>query len=166
MRIGVGSDHLGVVLKASLPSHLRERGEPVQDFGAMTDEPVDYPDIAAVVCEALLDGEIERAVLICGTGLGMAIAANKHAGVYAASATDPYTARAAQQSNGAQVLTLGANVVGPGLACEIIDAWLDAHFQGGRSSRKLAKIRRIEQGQRHGPQPREPRRAVTGGRPV
>lgn len=142
--IGLGSDHNGFLLKQELLSFLEERGEEVGDFGTYSDAPVDYPDIAAAVAQALRAGRVERGILICGTGLGMAIAANKIPGVYAAPVTDVYAARKARESNNAQVVTLGAQLVDVPLAFAIVEAWLQAEFQGGRSSPKVAKIRCLE----------------------
>jgi len=143
--IGIGSDHHGFALKQRLCSYLAERGRQVRDFGAFSDEPVDYPDVAAAVARAAQSGVIEQGILICGTGLGMAIAANKVPGIFAAPVTDTYTARLARESNNAQIITLGANVVGPGLACAMVEAWLTAEFRGGESARKLDKIRALEE---------------------
>ena len=142
--IGLGSDHNGFALKDRLYSFLAERGEKLRDFGVFSDEPADYPDVAVTVAEATRGGLVERAILVCGTGLGMAIAANKVPGVFAAPVADLYTARLARQSNDAQIIALGANVVGGGLACLIVEAWLAAEFRGGRSARKVGKIRAIE----------------------
>lgn len=142
--IGLGSDHNGVVLKRELLLFLEERGEEVQDFGTSSEGPVDYPDIAARLAEAVREGLVERGILVCGTGLGMAIAANKIPGVYAAPVTDVYTARKARESNNVQIIALGARVVDAPLALAIVEAWLEAEFRGGASSRKLAKIRCLE----------------------
>ena len=142
--IGIGSDHCGFALKQRLCSHLASQGQDVWDFGSFSDEPVDYPDIALAVAEAVRVGLIDRGILVCGTGLGMAIAANKVTGVFAAPVTDPFTARLARERNETQIITLGANVIGPGLACEIVDAWLAARFRGGESARKVGKIRAFE----------------------
>jgi len=144
MTIGLGSDHNGFALKQRLRSFLVERGENVREFGAFSHEPIDYPDIAVAVAEAVQAGLIQRGILVCGTGLGMAIAANKVPGIFAAPVTDPYTARLARQSNNAQIITLGANVVSTDLACAIVEAWLAAEFRGGRSARKVGKIRAVE----------------------
>ncbi len=159
MMIGLGSDHNGFALKERLRSYLAERGERVRDFGTFSDEPVDYPDIAVVVAEAVQAGLIERGVLVCGTGLGMAIAANKVPGIFAATVADPYTARKARESNNAQIITLGGNTLEIGVACEIIEAWLAAEFLGGRSARKVGKIRALEQRYRRDAQ----RTLVAGG---
>jgi ribose 5-phosphate isomerase B len=145
VRIGFGSDHLGFGLKEHLLQWCLGRGVPVCDFGAYSDAPVDYPDIALRVGEAVREGSIDRAVLVCGTGLGMAIAANKVPGVYAAPVWNVETARRARTSNNAQVITLGALIVDADLACTLVDAWLAAEFQGGRSARKVAKIAAAEQ---------------------
>ena len=143
--IGLGSDHNGFALKQKLLSFLVERGEEVHDFGTFSDAPVDYPDIAAALAEAVRDGLIERAILVCGTGLGMAIAANKVPGAYAAPVVDACTARKARESNGAQIITLGAQLLDPPLAFAVADAWLKADFRGGDSARKVAKIRSLEE---------------------
>ncbi len=144
MTIGIGSDHNGFALKQRLRSFLAERGEKVRDFGTFSHEPIDYPDIAVAVAEAAQAGLIPRGILVCGTGLGMAIAANKVPGIFAASVADLYTARLARQSNNAQIITLGANVVSSDLACAIVEAWLAAEFRGGRSARKVGKIHAVE----------------------
>ncbi len=143
--IGLGCDHNGFGLKQRLHSFLTEYGEEVWDFGTFSREPVDYPDVAVAVAEAARAGLIERGILVCGTGLGMAIAANKVPGIFAAPVVDPDTARLACMSNDAQIITLGANLVGPGLACAIVEAWLTAKFRGGRSARKVNRIRTLEQ---------------------
>lgn len=145
LAVGIGSDHHGFALKQRLCSYLAERGQRVRDFGTFSDEPVDYPDVAVAVARAAQAGLIEQGILICGTGLGMAIAANKVPGIFAAPVTDAYTARLARESNNAQIITLGANVVGPGLACAIVEAWMTAEFRGGESARKVDKIRALEE---------------------
>lgn len=144
MTIGIGSDHNGFALKQRLRSFLAERGKKVRDFGAFSHEPIDYPDIAVAVAEAAQAGLIQRGILVCGTGLGMAIAANRVPVIFAASVTDLYTARLARQSNNTQIITLGANVVSGDLACAIVEAWLTAEFRGGRSARKVGKIHALE----------------------
>jgi ribose 5-phosphate isomerase B len=145
--IGLGSDHNGFELKSRLRAHLAARGERVWDFGCFSHQAVDYPDVAVVVAEAVRDRLIERAILVCGTGLGMAIAASKVPGIYAVPVTDARTARLARERNNAQIITLGATVVRPEIACEIVTAWLDAEFRGGDSARKIAKIRALEERQ-------------------
>lgn len=138
--LAVGSDHLGAGLRSAIRDHLIERGYEVTDFGIGPGEEVDYPDIAAPVARAVASEEYSRAILVCGTGIGMAIAANKVAGVRAASVGDVYSAVKSRTSNNAQILCLGAQVVGPGLALELVDAWLGSEFGGGRSAPKVAKI--------------------------
>lgn len=145
--IGIGSDHNGFKLKRRLCAHLAERCKEIWDFGCFSHEPVDYPDIAAAVAGAVQIGLIERGVLVCGSGLGMAIAANKVPGVYAVPVTDARTARLARERNNAQIITLGATVVEPERACAIVDAWLDTEFRGGDSARKIEKIRALEERQ-------------------
>ncbi len=141
MKVAIGSDHLGYELKALLRDELAALGHEPVDFGCdgATDE-VDYPDVAAPLAQAIADGELERGVLVCGTGLGMAITANKIPGVRAACCHDTYSAERSRRSNNAQVLCLGALVVGPALARELLHRWLESEFDGGRSARKVAKI--------------------------
>lgn len=150
MLIGIGSDHLGFALKQRLCVCLAELGEEVLDLGAFCDQPADYPDVAAAVAEAVRAGVIDRGILVCATGLGMAIAANKVPGIRAAPVHDTYTARLAMERNHAQVIAIGANVVGPGLACEMVQVWLHAQFRGGESERKVEKIQALEAQYRRG----------------
>jgi len=140
MRIAIGADHHGFQLKELLKEHMTALGHDVQDHGCHSVDEVDYPDVAVVVAEDVAAGEAERAVLVCGTGIGMAIAACKVPGVRAAAVSDPYSAERAQKSNNAQVLCLGAKVVGTEVATLLLDLWLESEFQGGASARKVAKI--------------------------
>lgn len=144
MRIAVGADRLGRELKDALKAHLITGGHDVVDFGCSADEDVDYPDVAATVSASVLDGGTDRAVLVCGTGLGMAIAANKVRGIRAAVVSDPYSAERAAKSNNAQVLCLGAQVIGATVAPMLVDIWLDSEFDAARSGRKVAKIDALE----------------------
>jgi len=143
--IGIGSDDLGFALKERIREFLAQRGESVHDFGVYSAEPADYPDIGVRVAEAVRSGLIERGVLVCGTGLGMAIVANKVSGVFAAPVNSVELATAARRSNDAQIITLGGRVVSPDEAAEIVEAWLAARFKGGGSSRKVAKVRLVEE---------------------
>ena len=142
--IGIGCDKAALELKEVLVEFLEERGYVVKDFGCHSNDPVDYPDVAVEVAEAVAVGEHERAILCCGTGLGMSIVANKVPGVRAAQCHDVYSAERARKSNNAQVLTMGARVIGPELAKTVLEAWLDSEFQGGRSTPKVAKIEEID----------------------
>jgi ribose 5-phosphate isomerase B len=145
MKIAIGADCNGLALKDHLKAHLEALGHDVQDFSEPDlDEEVDYPDVAHDVSKAVAADRFERAVLVCGTGIGMAIVANKVPGVRAATASDPYSAERARKSNDAQVLCLGSLVVGREVAALLVDHWLDSEFQGGRSARKVAKIVAID----------------------
>lgn len=140
MKIAVGADDIGYPLKEAICLHLQALGHEVIDFGVHDTAAVDYPDVAVAVARQVAAGIYERAILVCGTGIGMAIAANKIAGVRAASVSDPYSAERARKSNNAQVLCLGSRVVAPHVATIIVDHWLASEFQGGASARKVAKI--------------------------
>lgn len=142
MKIAIGSDEAAYDLKEILLAHLKERGVDVTDFGTYNAQPVIYPDIAFTVAERVVAGEYKRAVLLCGTGIGMAISANKVPGIRAAQCHDTYSAERASRSNDAQIVTIGARVVGPELAKAIVDTFLAAEFDGGRS---VPKVRRIQQ---------------------
>ncbi len=147
MRVAIGSDDAGAALKTTIAAHLTERGVEVRDFGVAPDVSADrdYPDVAVEVASEIASGREERGILICGTGIGMAIVANKVPGVRAAQAHDTYSAERARKSNDAQVLTMGARVIGPELAKAIVDAWLDSEFAGGGSTSKVEKMNRIDQ---------------------
>jgi ribose 5-phosphate isomerase B len=142
--IVIGADHFGLALKNVLRDHLRSLGYTVEDMGVHDETAVDYPDIGASLAQAVGRGSFERGILVCGTGAGMAIVANKIRGVRAVCINDPYTAERAVGSNNAQVVTLGSQVVGPGAAVKLIDIWLASEFQGGRSTAKVEKIDRLE----------------------
>ena len=149
MKIAVGSDDVGFELKTLVSEFLKSQGHEVDDFGPPTPEPVDYPDVAEKLAVAVGEGKYTRGILICGTGIGMAIVANKVPGVRAAQAHDVYSAERARKSNAAQILTMGARVIGPELAKMIVKAWLDSEFTGGGSARKVDKINRIDERFRH-----------------
>jgi ribose 5-phosphate isomerase B len=148
VRIAVGADANGYGLKEVVKRHLHGRGFDVVDYGVGAEEDVDYPDVAEPVARAVAAGEVDRAVLVCGTGLGMAIAANKVHGVRAAPVTDPYSAERAIKSNDARVLCLGSLVVGTEVAKLLVDHWIDGEFAGGNSGRKVAKIEALDQRER------------------
>jgi ribose 5-phosphate isomerase B len=148
MRIAVGADANAVDLKEHIKAHLEGLGHEVVDYGLAPGEDVDYPDVGEPVARAVAEGEVERAVLICGTGLGMAIVANKVHGVRAAPVTDPYSAERAIRSNDARVLCLGSLVVGRSVAPLLVDHWLAGEFAGGNSGRKVAKIEDLDDRER------------------
>ena len=144
MRVAIGSDHRGFALKEALKELLGELGHEWVDFGCEGEEPVDYPDIARPLGEAVAAGEYERGILICGNGVGMSIAANKVKGVRAALCQNSFTARLARRHNDANILCLGAWCIGRGLAEEIVRVFLSEDFEGGRHARRLEKIRAME----------------------
>jgi ribose 5-phosphate isomerase B len=146
MKIVVGSDHFGYPLKEDLKVYLQEMGHEAVDLGCQNpDEPVDYPDVAIAVAREIATGTYERGILICGTGIGMAIVANKIPGVRAACCHDPYSAERARKSNDAQIITMGSQVIGFALGRQILDHWLASEFAGGRSTSKVEKIKRLDQ---------------------
>lgn len=140
MRIAIGSDHAGLRLKQALAEHLLELGHEIEDVGTHSDESTDYPDYAHQVARRVLDGDAERGVLVCGTGHGMAMAANKNPGIRAACVLDAFSARMVGLHNDANVLCLGQRTTGEGLAVDLLDAWLGARFEGGRHARRVGKM--------------------------
>lgn len=144
MRIAIASDHAGFGLKEAIIRFLREEGHEVLDLGPFDASPVDYPDFGRQVAERVSKGEVEAGVLLCGTGVGMAVVANKFPGVRAALVNHVFTARQAKEHLNANVLCLGGQVTGEGLARAMVKVWLEARFQGGRHSRRLSKIEAIE----------------------
>ena len=143
-RIAIGADHTGLKLKAALIDHLRKQGRAVTDMGTLTEDPVDYPDIAGTVARAVARKEADAGIVIDGAGLGSAIAANKVRGVRAAMCSTPTLARYAREHNGANVLTLGSSLVDAAAAREIVDLWLSTPMREARYIRRLLKIRRLE----------------------
>jgi len=138
--IGLGNDEAAVGLRVTLTQHLESLGFTVDGVGPQdATDSVDYPDVAVEVAQRILRGDYERGILLCGTGIGMAIAANKVAGIRAAQAADTYSAERARKSNNAQIITIGARTVGPELAKSIIDAWLASEYDG-RSDSKVNKL--------------------------
>jgi ribose 5-phosphate isomerase B len=146
MRIAIGSDHRGCALKADVMKILAEEGYEYQDFGCYTEDAVDYPDIAIQVAEAVVKGDFERGVLICGTGIGMCISANKVRGIRAAQCYDGFTAKRARQHNDAQICCLAAEA-GKARVASILEVFLTTDFEGGRHIARVEKIRKIEEEQ-------------------
>ena len=142
--LAIGADHGGINLKEILKNYLDERGIEVKDFGTYDSSSCDYPDIAEKVCGAILSGECERGILVCGTGIGMSIAANKVSGIRAAHVTDTYSARMAREHNNAHIICLGERITGCDLAVEIVKSYLDAEFLGGRHQTRVDKIMALE----------------------
>ncbi len=147
MKIAIGCDEAACDLKEIVKRHLLRQGHEVVDFGTHDNEPVLYPDIGIAVAEAIVGGRHERGVLLCGTGIGMAISANKVPGIRAAQAHDTYSAERASRSNDAHIITLGARVVGAELAMVIVDRFIGSTFDGGTSSLKVDAISAYERSQ-------------------
>ncbi len=145
MAIAIGCDEAGFELKQILKRALIDRSLDVEDFGTHDTQPVLYPDIAFAAAQSVAEGRNDRAVLLCGTGIGMAISANKVPGIRAAQCHDTYSAERARKSNDAQVITMGARVIGPELAKTILQAWLASEFEPARSGPKVARIREFEE---------------------
>ena len=146
MKIAIASDHRGVDMKCQLVQLAASLGHDVQDFGPEAAESVDYPDYAGRVSMAVAAGDVQRGVLICGTGIGMCIAANKFSGVRAANCNDTVTAEASRMHNDANVVCLSADQLSDQLAGQILTTWLDTEFEAGRHARRLQKISDIENG--------------------
>jgi ribose 5-phosphate isomerase B len=144
VKVGLAADHAGQLLKASLLTHLRERGHEVKVYGPLTDPDDDYPLIARLLADALVRGEFERAIFCCGSGIGPAIAANKIAGVRATVAENEWSARDGVSHVDVNFLTLGERVIGDELAKAIVDAYLEANVQGGRHERRRKQIEAME----------------------
>lgn len=145
MRIAVGSDHRGVNLRSKIVDLLRNLGQEVVDVGSYDDQSVDYPDIAALVARKVSKGEVDRGILICGTGLGMTIAANKFPGVRAAPCHDDLTAEMSRRHNDLNVLCLSGDILGERLVDRLVDIWLKTEFEAGRHERRVRKIAELEQ---------------------
>lgn len=146
MKIALGADHGGFALKEQLIKYLEEKGHQVLDVGTHSEESVDYPAYGAKVAEAILRQEVRLGIVVCGTGIGISIAANKVRGIRAALCTNSYMAQMAREHNDANVLALGARVIGEGLAQDIVDAFLRASFQRSRHLRRVDQISQLEQG--------------------
>ncbi len=141
--IAIGSDHGGFDLKQEIMEHLDERGLAYKDYGTYSKESTDYPIYAKKVARAILSGECDRGILICGTGIGISITANKFKGIRCAVCSDCFTAQATREHNDANILAMGGRVVGPGLACKIVDTFLDTEFSNGE--RHIRRIKQIEE---------------------
>ncbi|NMC20875.1 MAG: ribose 5-phosphate isomerase B [Thermogutta sp.] len=144
MRIAIGSDHRGYQIRPRIVEWLREKGHEVIDVGSHSQDPVDYPDIAEAVAAKVSQGEVDRGILLCGTGLGMCIAANKVRGIRAVPCHDDLTADMSRRHNDANVLCLSADLLGERLLFRIMEIWLNTPFEGGRHARRLEKIAAIE----------------------
>jgi ribose 5-phosphate isomerase B len=144
MRVAIGADHGGYKLKEEIKGLLSSMNISFEDFGCTCGDSVDYPDYALPVAEKVAAGEFDRGILVCGTGIGMSIAANKVPGIRCALVHDTFSARATREHNDSNVLALGERVIGPGLALDIVKIWLETEFQGGRHARRVEKIAAIE----------------------
>ncbi|AOY75571.1 ribose 5-phosphate isomerase B [Clostridium formicaceticum] len=144
MKIAIGSDHGGFPLKEMIKEHLQQKDIEIKDFGTDSEASCNYADFAEAVGEAVVSGTYDKGILICGTGIGISIAANKIPGIRCALVGDCFSAKATRQHNDTNVLALGARVIGSGLALEIVDAWLGTEFEGGRHQLRIDKITEIE----------------------
>jgi ribose 5-phosphate isomerase B len=144
MKIGIACDHGGFGLKEDLNTFVKSMGIDTIDFGSFDETAVDYPDLGILVAEKVSSAELERGILICGTGIGMSIVANKFTGVRAALANELYSAKCSREHNDSNILVLGGRIIGPGLAREIVRIWLETPFAGGRHQRRLEKITALE----------------------
>lgn len=145
MKVAIASDHGGYHLKQKIIELLKEIEVDYKDFGTFSSEPVDYPDYAKEVAKSVSKGDYDRGILICGTGLGMSICANKYKGIRAVSVTDTFSAKMSREHNDANILALGERVIGEGLAKEIVKVWLETEFSYGRHQTRVNKIRLIEE---------------------
>ena len=144
VRIAIGSDHAGFELKERLRDRLIDQGHSVRDFGPTVPDPTDYADIAAPLAEAVVDGQHQLGIVVCSNGVGVSIAANKVRGARAALCTDPWSARRSREHTDCNILALGSYVTGHALAGEVVDAFIEAEFEGGRHVRRLAKLASVE----------------------
>lgn len=144
MRIGIGNDHSALDLKAEVVEYIKAQGHEVVDYGTNSTESCDYPVYGEIVGKAVASGEVEKGILICGTGLGISLAANKVPGVRAAVCSEPYTARMSRAHNDCNILAFGARVVGSELAKMIVEVWLNTEFEGGRHQRRVDMIMDVE----------------------
>jgi ribose 5-phosphate isomerase B len=144
--IAVGADDAAFALKAKIVDYLKSKGIPVEDYGVNKPDPsVLYPDVALTVAQAIAAGRHDRGILMCGTGIGVAITANKVPGIRAAVCHDPYSTERSRKSNDCQIMTLGSRVVGEELAKSLVDTWLASDYQGGKSAPKVERMKEIDQ---------------------
>ena len=148
--IAMGSDHAGYNLKEKVKAHLIENGYEVIDVGTNSTDSCSYVDFADALCNTVTSGKAELGILVCGTGIGMSMAANKHAGIRAAACSDTFSARMTRLHNDANVLCFGERVVGMGLACDLVDNFIDAEFEGGKHQRRVDMITEIEKNEMNG----------------
>lgn len=144
MKVALGSDHGGFALKEAIKKHLNRKGIEFVDYGTFNNESVDYPDYGRITAEAVMRGECDRGIAICGTGIGISLAANKVKGIRCALVSEEYSARMAKAHNNANMIAMGGRVVGEGIATGIVDVWLETEFEGGRHERRVEKIMEIE----------------------
>lgn len=147
MKVAIGSDHAGLKLKEEIKQLLDEMNIGYTDYGTHSEESVDYPDFAVTVAEKVANGEADRGIVICGTGIGVSISANKVKGIRCALVHDLFSAKATRQHNNSNVLAMGERVIGPGLARDIAKVWLETEYEGGRHERRVNKIAQYEQKQ-------------------
>lgn len=144
VKVAIGSDHGGVNIKEEVKKLMTEMNIEFEDIGCTCDESVDYPDYALPVAEKVASGQFDRGILICGTGIGMSIAANKVKGIRCALVHDVFSAKATREHNDSNILAMGERVIGPGLAREVAKVWLETEFEGGRHTRRIEKITKLE----------------------
>ncbi|MCD2220663.1 ribose 5-phosphate isomerase B [Listeria monocytogenes] len=144
MKIAIGNDHVGIELKPVIVAYLQDLGHEVDDFGAFSNERTDYPEYGKKVAESVAAGKSDLGILICGSGVGISIAANKVNGIRAVVCSEPYSAKLSREHNNTNILAFGSRVVGAELAKMIVQNWLDAEFEGGRHAKRVEMIARIE----------------------
>ena len=144
-KIVIASDHGGLETKTALVAALKKAGVDVEDLGTSTGDSVDYPDFAALVASSIIQGKADRGILVCGTGIGISIAANKFPGIRAAVIHDEFTAQMSKQHNNANIVALGGRIMEPGQACHLVDIWRNTEYEGGRHQLRLDKITRLEE---------------------
>ena len=147
MKIAIASDHTGVELKSEIIKYLNELGHTIDDFGTNSKESIDYPIYGKKVADEVAKGKYDGGVLICGTGIGISLAANKVKGIRAAVCSEPYSAKLSKQHNSSNIIAFGARVVGVDLAKMIVKEWVEAKFEGGRHAKRVDLISKIENGE-------------------